>query len=93
MFFPGTGWVPFEPTATFSNPENFQEPTTETANKPETPNDSTSTPETPNTADKTPEQDNGSSSTGETPKKKNLKQKQRPLISKFRLGFGGFLLD
>lgn len=26
-------------------------------------------------------------------KKKNLKQKQRPLISKFRLGFGGFLLD
>lgn len=67
VFFPGTGWVPFEPTATFSNPENFQEPTTETAN------DSTSTPETPNTADKTPEQDNGSSSTGETPKKEEPK--------------------
>ncbi|EHL2562269.1 transglutaminase domain-containing protein, partial [Listeria monocytogenes] len=73
VFFPGTGWVPFEPTATFSNPENFQEPTTETANKPETPNDSTSTPETPNTPDKTPEQDNGSSSTGETPKKEEPK--------------------
>ncbi|EFS6816201.1 transglutaminase domain-containing protein [Listeria monocytogenes] len=69
VFFPGTGWVPFEPTATFSNPENFQEPTTETANKPETPNDSTSTPETPNT----PEQNNGSSSTGETPKKEEPK--------------------
>ncbi|EBH4262243.1 transglutaminase domain-containing protein [Listeria monocytogenes] len=73
VFFPGTGWVPFEPTATFSNPENFQEPTTETANKPETPNDSTSTPETPNTPENTPEQNNGSSSTGETPKKEEPK--------------------
>ncbi|EEP9867672.1 transglutaminase domain-containing protein [Listeria monocytogenes] len=67
VFFPGTGWVPFEPTATFSNPENFQEPTTET------PNDSTSTPETPNTPENTPEQNNGSSSTGETPKKEEPK--------------------
>ncbi|MBC1998951.1 transglutaminase domain-containing protein [Listeria marthii] len=73
VFFPGTGWVPFEPTATFSNPEDFQEPTTETANKPETPNDSTSTPETPNTPEKTPEQDNGSSSTGEATKKEEPK--------------------
>ncbi len=23
VYFPGTGWVPFEPTATFSNPEQF----------------------------------------------------------------------
>ncbi|MBC1382975.1 transglutaminase TgpA family protein [Listeria innocua] len=73
VFFPGTGWVPFEPTATFTNPEDFQEPTTETANKPETPNDSTSTPETPATPDKTPEQEAGSSSTGETPKQEQPK--------------------
>ncbi|EDO1222244.1 transglutaminase domain-containing protein [Listeria innocua] len=73
VFFPGTGWVPFEPTATFTNPEDFQEPTTETANKPETPNDSTSTPETPAQPDKTPEQEAGSSSTGETPKQEQPK--------------------
>ncbi|EPT8859937.1 TPA: transglutaminase domain-containing protein [Listeria innocua] len=73
VFFPGTGWVPFEPTATFTNPEDFQEPTTETANKPETPNDSTSTPETPAKPDKTPEQEAGSSSTGETPKQEQPK--------------------
>ncbi|MBC6140183.1 transglutaminase domain-containing protein [Listeria welshimeri] len=73
VFFPGTGWVPFEPTATFSNPEDFKEPTTETANKPENSDDSTSTPETPNETEKTPEPDAGSSSTGETPKKEQPK--------------------
>ncbi|MBF2562872.1 transglutaminase-like domain-containing protein [Listeria seeligeri] len=66
VFFPGTGWVPFEPTATFSNPENFQEPTTETANKPDTPNESSSEASKPDTTEKTPEQTDGSSSTGET---------------------------
>ncbi|WP_271005031.1 transglutaminase-like domain-containing protein [Listeria seeligeri] len=66
VFFPGTGWVPFEPTATFSNPENFQEPTTETANKPDTPNESSSESSKPDTTEKTPEQTDGSSSTGET---------------------------
>ncbi|WP_271000963.1 DUF4129 domain-containing transglutaminase family protein [Listeria seeligeri] len=66
VFFPGTGWVPFEPTATFSNPENFQEPTTETANKPDTPNESSSEASKPDTTEKTPEQADGSSSTGET---------------------------
>lgn len=66
VFFPGTGWVPFEPTATFSNPENFQEPTTETANKPDTPNESSSEASKPDTTEKTPEQTEGSSSTGET---------------------------
>ncbi|MBF2448542.1 transglutaminase domain-containing protein [Listeria seeligeri] len=66
VFFPGTGWVPFEPTATFSNPENFQEPTTETANKPDTPNESSSEASKPDTTEKTPDQTDGSSSTGET---------------------------
>ncbi|MBC1472540.1 DUF4129 domain-containing transglutaminase family protein [Listeria seeligeri] len=73
VFFPGTGWVPFEPTATFSNPENFQEPTTETANKPENPNESSSEDAKPDTTEKTPEQDAGSSSTGEAPQKKSTK--------------------
>ncbi|MBF2481022.1 transglutaminase domain-containing protein [Listeria seeligeri] len=66
VFFPGTGWVPFEPTATFSNPENFQEPTTETANKPDTPNESSSEASKPDTTEKAPDQTDGSSSTGET---------------------------
>lgn len=73
VFFPGTGWVPFEPTATFSNPENFQEPTTETANKSENPSESSSEAAKPDTTEKTPEQDTGSSSTGEAPQKKSTK--------------------
>ncbi|MBK1965892.1 transglutaminase domain-containing protein [Listeria ivanovii subsp. londoniensis] len=74
VFFPGTGWVPFEPTATFSNPENFQEPTTETANKPENPSESSSEAAKPDTTEKTPEQDAGSSSTGEAPQKAQTKK-------------------
>lgn len=29
VYFPGTGWVPFEPTATFQNPEEFSDSSTE----------------------------------------------------------------
>ncbi|MBC1506083.1 transglutaminase domain-containing protein [Listeria sp. FSL L7-1509] len=73
VFFPGTGWVPFEPTATFSNPENFQEPTTETANKPDNPSESASEAAKPEQPEQTPEQEAGSSSTGEPPEEKTTK--------------------
>lgn len=73
VFFPGTGWVPFEPTATFSNPENFQEPTTETANKPDNPSESASEAAKPEQPEQTPEQEAGGSSTGEPPEEKTTK--------------------
>ncbi|MCP1187799.1 transglutaminaseTgpA domain-containing protein [Priestia flexa] len=33
VYFPGTGWVPFEPTKTFSNPYEFDEPQVEGNNQ------------------------------------------------------------
>lgn len=74
VFFPGTGWVPLEPTATFSNPENFQEPTTETANKPDNPSESASEAAKPEQPEQTPEQEAGSSSTGEIEQKEQTKK-------------------
>lgn len=48
VYFPGTGWVPFEPTTTFSNPETFTEAQTEAPEQSaDSTNDSEADTETP----------------------------------------------
>ncbi|WP_239257139.1 transglutaminase-like domain-containing protein [Listeria ilorinensis] len=86
VYFPGTGWVPFEPTATFSNPEQFINSNSDATENNQ--NGSSSSSETP--ADQSKDSQNSSQTdhqngSEQTPKEKAEQSAKTHATSNFKL--------
>ncbi|EUJ26355.1 hypothetical protein MFLO_14102 [Listeria floridensis FSL S10-1187] len=76
VYFPGTGWVPFEPTATFQNPETFTD-STESARQPEASNPSQSETDTTNGQTQEQQQNQAASKANEQEQKNETTSAQK----------------